>query len=389
MEPGRDAEPQGNQQGPNQPSPPGQVNPDSAWVDKAAQQRLDRMYAVTSAGTRTALIWLAFLVLIWVQNIEPKVAQVRSIQSQRERLELARFPSLYNTDLGALSRSLQNARDEGIELPFSIKLKVLPANYVPVFWNVLIVGLLLYLLSVRHNALILAARAVRLLREKGSVSADRLSDASAGAAWWLAPLPTQDGRVLKADEFCRSLGWSRVRGRALWISVAAFAVLTIIDLRVVYASVAVANNIVQRRTGPNRHELGAGQPILGPGEWERRLLIIGSLLSAGAFLSCLYVWFRPYRVPDSFAEEPQPDSPRRRDFLGTLGPSLAGLAVAVPWAIKSRASVLSKAEYLAHNAPNPRFRHRKRRATPQEMPNPGVYQNTKSLVFQIATPGIG
>ena len=64
---------------------------DTTWIEKAAQQRFDRMYAITSAGTRTGLTWLAFLVIIWLQSIQPKLMKLNQLSYERQKLEAKIF----------------------------------------------------------------------------------------------------------------------------------------------------------------------------------------------------------------------------------------------------------------------------------------------------------
>jgi hypothetical protein len=126
----------------SQLSSPPEAALDTNWIEKAAQQRLDRMYAVTSTGTRTALTWLAFLVIIWMQSVQPKLARLNELASRRESLETKidrmvrpeaafsesqfnRYAELQNHILN-VDKSIQTEAGEPIELPFGIKLKSIP-----------------------------------------------------------------------------------------------------------------------------------------------------------------------------------------------------------------------------------------------------------------------
>jgi hypothetical protein len=399
------------------PSPPASA-PDTAWIEKAAQQRLDRMYAVTSAGTRTALIWLAFLVIIWMQSVQPKLARLNELASRRETLEtqigrmvqpeatfserqLTRYAELQKHILN-VDKNIQTEAGEPIELPFGIKLKSIPPIWVPLLWSILMAGLLYYLLSVRSEALTLAGRAVRLLCYQAALSRERLSDISLGAAWWLAPLPTGDGSVVKAIDLWHSLGWSKVRKKALYIAIGAFLLLTVLEGLVLYASFMLAQTVrQQRRDKLNRHEIR----IVAESDSNRHprparertlydegtLLVFATLLSGSCYLVILFKWFLPSRVPDNFAEEDPTCEATRRRVLGRLMQgAVVALACGFGFALvqKRRARWQTTADYLKdkNNPRVPRFRwkkHKYRRTTADELPAPGIYQNPKSLVIHV------
>jgi hypothetical protein len=173
-------------------------------------------------------------------------------------------------------------------------------------------GLLCYVLSVRLEALTRAGRAVRLLCYHAALPRERLSDISLGAAWWLAPLPTSDGSVVKAVDLWHSLGWSKVRKKALYIAIGAFLLLTVLEGVVLYARFMLAQTVrQQQRDKLNRHEIrivtesdSNRRPSLARERTlydEGTLLVFATLLSGSCYLVILSKWFLPSRVPDNFA----------------------------------------------------------------------------------------
>src|SRR5205085_2820632 len=98
------------------------------------------------------------------------------------------------------------AKQEQIDLPFSIKIKV-PPPWLPTLWLVLAFGLTWYLLDTRRRILRLAGRGLRLLTTEVNAQPAYVRSLVGRSVWWLLPLPSKPGQALRAEEFNRALGW--------------------------------------------------------------------------------------------------------------------------------------------------------------------------------------
>jgi len=258
----------------------------AARVEKYAQARLERVHSISSGAKRTAVLWLVALA-IWFQQLEPKLGQVREAQISRRVILPASTLGLQSI---AVSQHFQDkeilAKQEELELPFSIKFKLRP-ELVTTLWLALAFGLSAYLLVTRRRLFRLAARGLRILEAEAKAEPPYVRSLVGEAVWWLTPLPRRAGQVLTAETFRRALGWEKNRRWPGFIALSlCIILLLLVETRVFYFGFCVASFLQGILL---REKEGVG--------WWLFITTINCVL----FLACLlsvWRWFEPAQVPD-------------------------------------------------------------------------------------------
>jgi hypothetical protein len=284
-----------------------------ARIEKYAQAHLDRVHTVTSGATKAALAWSVALAIIWWQQLEPKFAQIQVAQASRRALLPATTlgPQLVGLN-ERFAKDDDLAKQEQLELPFSIKIK-LPPQLVSTLWLLLAFGLSWYLFDTRKRVLRLAARGLRLLTEVKAEPPD-VRSVVGEAVWWLAPLPANRGQVVTTDEFRRGLGWQHKRFPFEAVVLIVWAVLIIgAETRVLYVAFCIESFL----TG-----------LTNPASWLS--LTLANWLLFLATILTIWRWFIPAAVPDILSADKRA-SKSRRDLLSTVWRGGALAAVALLW----------------------------------------------------------
>jgi hypothetical protein len=132
-----------------------------------------------------------------------------------------------------------------------------PAVYAPLIWCLLLWGLILYLARARASLLLLAVRALALLRTIDSTTPGQLKNIVSDAPWWLAPLPparyklehltgevVPPGGELNTSQLLNAFGWQPSFHRLFSLcSTLCLGLLVLAQLRVVWLGLDMARQI--------------------------------------------------------------------------------------------------------------------------------------------------
>jgi hypothetical protein len=255
------------------------------------------------------------------------------------------------------------AKEEQLDLPFSIKFKLMP-QWVPTLWLALAFGLCWYLLVSRRRVLRLSARGLRLLQVDTDAEPAYVRSLVGEAVWWLAPLPKTNGRVIDVREFHRALGWKTSTARFKLLSLlACVIILLLVETRVFYIGFCVTSYLT-----------GLADPAL----WIAFTFVDSLLFVASVFL--IWRWFAPTPIPDLLETENTADVPRR-EVIKRLGKGLLFTTGSYLWITTSTvgfASVGPKANQRTKATGRDRFRRRKKHHLVRPNLPDGFYQNKKS-----------
>lgn len=271
-----------------------------ARIEKFAQSHFDRSYAISSGTAKAALAWLVALLLLWFQQLEPKLDAVRaaraSLQTKQASSTLIR-PAQFEPAANFAERDML-AKNEKVELPFGIKFDCPPA-WLVTLWLALAFCLGCYLLNARRRILELVARGLRLLEAEVKAEPALVKKIVGKAAWWLAPLPNRQGLVLTPQKLRNAVGWTDPTSPSKPLLIPLFiATLVAAETRVFYIGFCVAF-------------------YLAPGMWL--LINAANIMLFVATAVLLQRWFASTEVPDLLAGEAAlPCQPNRRWALRML-----------------------------------------------------------------------
>ncbi|MBT1700889.1 hypothetical protein KK083_28615 [Fulvivirgaceae bacterium PWU4] len=296
---------------------------------KVAEHYLSLAHAKAEGTSNAIIIWTISLVYIWFFGIErihtdyrdlnnlvnEKVVINQKISEKRDSLR-ARYGILkgldealieqkvyYDNAYNEVSNDLGNAlvtkkneieaakKEINFKIPPDIDVPVDP-QYAPLAWSLLLLGFLVYVGASRARILNLCAKTLRIYRHDLSYKPEHFSD-FISMPFWIAPLPTKDSKVF-ADDLCHALGWQRQKMKTTVYVLIGIFVFFVLQLRVMYINFEVADQF----TNDVRH-----------------VFLVLNLSILGWLIYYFIHWFRQLVVPDHYANEPSPNSLRRRDIL--------------------------------------------------------------------------
>lgn len=239
---------------------------------------------------------------------------------------------------------------------FGIKVVV---SYPAAFFAAIVLWLLMYLRRARDHVLHLLTASVKAARQLGE-SAEAAASKSPRGAWWLAPLPSNDGTEVTARQLESALRWQGCSRRNTILVALTSGALAFIVCRITYRGLVTAKGLLRTT------EYGYWQNVIWP-----TLLIF----CAAWALFQIYAWWRQRRVSE-FEDAKIKTSFSRRQFLAAF--VIACVAASFPIV----------APVLKRIRSNPRFRLVKpRRSAPEPMLPIGSFRhNSKSGIFHGILP---
>ena len=261
--------------------------------------RSERTSGQIKSTGRTIIIWILALVAIWINNINPAVQKLQEvdkaavvIKSDRGNIHSLSEKEYRNEKMEGLDR-LANASSEieedrrqaliAFELPgFNFKVS---AVWAPILWQILSLGLLIYIVLSRRNVLQWIGRAVRIYKEELSASHDDLRYLSEGIHWWMYPLPAEDNKEVTSEDYLNILG---VKSRYSW----KFLLVVLLFGATLYSHfqmINIENYVLSQAKGLtfSLHDILVGIGII-------HIILI---------LLVIYFWFTIKTVPTHFALE--------------------------------------------------------------------------------------
>jgi hypothetical protein len=329
-------------------------------VEALATKSLDRLRASAATTTKTLLTWLVFLVLIFWQNVLPVWTDAASVRRSKSRVAAASVVSERKSAQREIQERLVTNRDEPIEMPFGIKLRNVPAFWLPTVWSAVAFGVLFYLVLAKRRLIAIGAQTVRLLREHLRLSGDQIADYFGGLPFWLVPFPRVDGPRVSVIDLQDALGWrSSYRRARVWTGVAALALVVLLGITLYVAFLA---GVELAPKGPHTVAILCLTPMIAV---ATALCLAELLVPAGV-------------IPDRYAFEHPHGRGRRRFVEAAL---LALTAVAVT-GLGLRRSAPSP---VATSTPTQRFPRFRRKRSPAVALNAteGIYLNPDSRVYHI------
>lgn len=135
-----------------------------------------------------------------------------SIREFRDELGLLKLTAQQADVADRLSAESMRTIPLGFLGVFGLKLDGLnearvPLLYLPLFWSIILLALLLYASYARSSMLNIYARALCINNQ--STFSRELGPLSRSSWWWLAPLPRLDGSKVSAQALKSALGWAR------------------------------------------------------------------------------------------------------------------------------------------------------------------------------------
>jgi len=295
---------------------------------------LNRARDTGRSANTIAIAWLAALIIIWFFGIEPidrrvedlvgRTARAKSINKTRESTrrnlatpgkELRRRQELleqYRTELIAIDAERLELKKK-TTIPFKVpgfEVPVPPA-YAPFLWSIFLLGLSAYLLRTRSTIFNAVSRAIRL---RGSIGTDPETMARAvPLPWWIAPVPSRDGRVVTANDLHSTIGLREASHGSMIAVVAALALLFLLQLRMTWLAL-----VISRRIGVARENIA-----IPAGAMAITVLI--------AFAAWRWLQFKA-AVPDHHPREDEQGGISRRTALVAAGLAIiaAGMKPAQP-----------------------------------------------------------
>ena len=320
---------------------------------------------IKSTG-RTIIIWILALVAIWINNINPAVQKLQEvdkaaviIKSDRGNIHSLSEKEYRNEKMEGLDR-LANASSEieedrrqaliAFELPgFNFKVS---AVWAPILWQILSLGLLIYIVLSRRNVLQWIGRAVRIYKKELSASHDDLRYLSEGIHWWMYPLPAEDNKEVTSEDYLNILG---VKSRYSW----KFLLVVLLFGATLYSHfqmINIENYVLSQAKGLtfSLHDILFGIGII-------HIILI---------LLVIYFWFTIKTVPTHFALESDHNALSRREWVGAF----SVLAIST-LTIRNWKKIVSVIWYN-----NPRFVEKKPIRSRESYLESGWYRNIKSNV---------